>query len=243
MAVALSFDGTGDGFVDLRSSDYPVDSILPYYTTVVPLGAANLPAACQVRIDYPEFAPLSSAEVKKLEAWGVELPDTLEVTTHQGTVQKQGQLDVAVLPFVIHDGRPSRLTSFKLVVEAVPSARRTFVRSTSERWRASSVLASGRWVKIRVTDEGIYQLTTSQLAEMGFSAPSRVRLYGYGGRIQPETFDFESDDCPPDDLEEVPLYRRDGSLLFSPKARCAGRWTVRRGHMPTMSIRTILIIS
>lgn len=213
-----------DGFVDLRSSDYPVDSILPYYTTVVPLGAANLPTACQVRIDYPEFAPLSSTEVKKLEAWGVELPDTLEVTTHQGTVQKQGQLDVAVLPFVIHDGRPSRLTSFKLVVEAVPSARRTFVRSTSERWRASSVLASGRWVKIRVTDEGIYQLTTSQLAEMGFSAPSRVRLYGYGGRIQPETFDFESDDCPPDDLEEVPLYRRDGSLLFF--AEGTVRWTL-----------------
>lgn len=63
-----------DGFVDLRSSDYPVDSILPYYTTVVPLGAANLPAACQVRIDYPEFAPLSSAEVKNSKRGALSCP-------------------------------------------------------------------------------------------------------------------------------------------------------------------------
>ena len=219
----LPLAARADGFVDLRPSDYPVDSVLPYYTTIVPLGAAS-PAACHVRIDYPEFVPLSSAEVKRLKAWGVKLPDTLEVATRRGTVRKQDQLDVALLPFALHEGRPSRLTSFKLVVEVAPSARRALVRVKSERWQASSVLASGRWVKIRVTDEGIYQLTTSQLAEMGFSDPSRVRLYGYGGRIQPETFNFESAECPPDDLEEVPLYRRDGSLLFF--AEGTVRWTL-----------------
>ena len=49
-----------------------------------------------------------------------------------------------------------------------------------------SVLSSGRWVKIRVSNTGVYQLTASQLSEMGFSNPSAVRLFGYNLPILPE---------------------------------------------------------
>lgn len=74
-----------------------------------------------------------------------------------------------------------------------------------------SVLSSGRWVKIRVSDAGVYQLTPGQLSEMGFSNPATVRLFGYNLPFLPE----ESIETISDDLTEIPLWRRgDGVLLF-----------------------------
>jgi hypothetical protein len=74
-----------------------------------------------------------------------------------------------------------------------------------------SVLSSGRWVKIRVSNAGVYQLTPSQLSDMGFSNPATVRLFGYNLPILPEA-NIENIS---DDLTEIPLWRRgDGSLLF-----------------------------
>jgi len=74
-----------------------------------------------------------------------------------------------------------------------------------------SVLSSGRWVKIRVASEGVYQLTPSALSGMGFNNPASVRLFGYNLPILPEA---NIEDIS-DDLTEIPLWRRgDGSLLF-----------------------------
>lgn len=75
----------------------------------------------------------------------------------------------------------------------------------------NSRLASGRWVKIRVSDAGVYQITPAQLQEMGFSNPSGVQLFGYNVPVLPETnlHTFS------DDLTEIPVYRRsDGTMLF-----------------------------
>ncbi|MCR5313033.1 MAG: type IX secretion system sortase PorU [Bacteroidaceae bacterium] len=75
-----------------------------------------------------------------------------------------------------------------------------------------SVLASGKWVKIRVESEGVYKLTNSSLKSMGFSNPNNVRLYGYNLPVLPET----SIENIYDDLIEIPLYRgaSSGNLLF-----------------------------
>ncbi len=49
-----------------------------------------------------------------------------------------------------------------------------------------SVLASGSWVKVRVDQSGLYRIKASELRKMGFSDPSLVRVYGYGGYRQPD---------------------------------------------------------
>ena len=55
------------------------------------------------------------------------------------------------------------------------------------RYTSSSVLASGKWVKIYVTNAGVYQMTKSNLKSMGFSNPDKVRLYGLNLEVLPET--------------------------------------------------------
>jgi hypothetical protein len=46
----------------------------------------------------------------------------------------------------------------------------------------NSVLSEGKWVKIGVETNGLYIISTSTLRSWGFSDPSRVRIYGYGGK-------------------------------------------------------------
>lgn len=61
-----------------------------------------------------------------------------------------------------------------------------------------SVLATGSWVKIRVDKSGMYRVSSADLRKMGFTDPSRVRVYGYGGFRQPDQMNTTNfiDDLP-----------------------------------------------
>ena len=52
----------------------------------------------------------------------------------------------------------------------------------SSHWAQSSVLSEGKWVKVSLTESGVYLIPLADLRAWGFSDPSRVRVYGYGGR-------------------------------------------------------------
>lgn len=70
----------------------------------------------------------------------------------------------------------------------------------------TSRLATGRFVKIRVTESGVYRLTYSELKQMGLQ-PENLRIYGYGGGMLEQ--DFRKDKI--DDLPAVPFYMSKGS--------------------------------
>ncbi|MGM9805797.1 MAG: type IX secretion system sortase PorU [Candidatus Aphodosoma sp.] len=70
--------------------------------------------------------------------------------------------------------------------------------ASTGRYAENSVLGSGEWIKIRVSQNGIYKITYEQLVAMGVSAPENVRIYGYGGGGLSENFkDRYTDDLPP----------------------------------------------
>jgi hypothetical protein len=46
----------------------------------------------------------------------------------------------------------------------------------------NSVLSQGKWVKIGVETDGLYEISNATLRSWGFNDPTRVRIYGYGGR-------------------------------------------------------------
>lgn len=53
---------------------------------------------------------------------------------------------------------------------------------------ADSPLSTGKWVKIKVSEEGLYRITNQQLKELGFADPSKVGVYGNGGTVYPINF-------------------------------------------------------
>lgn len=80
----------------------------------------------------------------------------------------------------------------------------------SDSYTTSSMLSSGKWVKIKIYDSGIHQLPHAQLKSWGFSDPAKVKVYGYGGAGLSEKFD----DSYVDDLPQVPIVRQDDRILF-----------------------------
>lgn len=100
--------------------------------------------------------------------------------------------------------------AFVILLILVQLTSLTVAVQGAERYAASSCLAQGQWVKIRVDETGIYQLTYDQLREYGFSDPSRVAVFGYGGAMLSEDFSQPY----VDDLPQVPVLHTGNKLLF-----------------------------
>jgi hypothetical protein len=75
------------------------------------------------------------------------------------------------------------------------------------RYAEKSVLSSGKWIQLKVTENAVYKLTYDEIKKSGISDPSKVKIYGYGGWILDEDF------TKPyvDDLPEVSVYIQKGS--------------------------------
>jgi hypothetical protein len=83
---------------------------------------------------------------------------------------------------------------------------------STDYYTGSSLFGTGKWVKIRVKDNGIYQITYDSLREMGFSDPAKVAVYGFGGsRLTDNLFDSTL----ADDIHQTATYHTaDGRILF-----------------------------
>lgn len=60
-------------------------------------------------------------------------------------------------------------------------------------WPGPSVLASGQWLKVAVTIDGLHRITADQLRQAGWDPaqinPHHLQLYGYGGGMLPQPLD------------------------------------------------------
>ncbi|MDR1672402.1 MAG: type IX secretion system sortase PorU [Bacteroidales bacterium] len=66
---------------------------------------------------------------------------------------------------------------------------------------SAPVMSSGEWYQVYVVQDGVYRITYEELRDMGLSDPARVRIYGAGGAMLPETADVHSSD----DIREIPV--------------------------------------
>lgn len=187
------------------------------------LGATLPTDSFHIYAEYPQLVPLSRGEEQALRQAGFQAEPQLQLQVNWGKSRGETIADVSYLPVVERGGKWYRVSSCE--VKAAPAgprlspAHRLMVKKAlaieaQGRYAPQSVLAKGKWVKISVTQEGIYQFTYAELQKLGFSQPSRVRLYGYGGRLLPDLFNFTGPDALIDDLCEVPLYHQNSSVLF-----------------------------
>ena len=202
-------------FVNLTASEVRIDSLLPVYHCNIPLGEHFSDSVYTVSIDYPEFVDMSKDEVRRYEAIsGEPLPALPEVQQYIGVSRRQGTLCVSFVPLVFRDGKYQKLVSFKLSLQPtpIPSLSRAR-RAEAGLYVSHSVLSSGRWAKISVPETGVYQLTEQLVRRAGFSSLDKVKVYGYGGALQPEV--LSSDYLiATDDLKEVPTCTVGGRRLF-----------------------------
>ena len=193
-------DSTEIPVIAFRGAAYPTEDRLPQIEISLPLTDC-IP---DIRIENAEFIGLKDAERQLLE--GVEVPDSLQVYTFISTERYNSQLTVHINPFVRQDGTVKKLSRYRLV--QVPTARtKASLRSTRHSYADNSILQSGTFVKIQVSQTGIYKLTYEDLVSMGIPNPTNVRIFGYGGGILPQSFTASK----LDDLPEAAIYMNKGA--------------------------------
>ena len=77
-------------------------------------------------------------------------------------------------------------------------------------YATQSKLSTGKWVKISIPENGVYEITYTELREMGFTNPSKVHVYGRGGNRISEKLDGSATD----DLNQVPILRTGNKICF-----------------------------
>ncbi|MGQ1908484.1 type IX secretion system sortase PorU [Marinifilum sp. RC60d5] len=101
-------------------------------------------------------------------------------------------------------GKIEKLISFKLRY-LKESMTKTISKTKS--YTSTSVLTSGKWMKISVDTTAVHKISYDQLNNMGIDNPSQIRIYGYGGGMLPKT----NLETVIDDLPLIPVYLNTGS--------------------------------
>ena len=211
-------------FFNLTSSEVGVDSVLPRFVYSIPLTGAYRDSVYTVSLKYGEYIDMTASDIANYNRLSGAVPPEQVFPQQRVTeCRKQGVLQIDFSPVVFRNNRHQLLVSFMLQVDARPlkrserSSRGSLLakgkvsaftssdalRSASSLYASHSVLASGRWAKIRVSETGFHQLTEQVVRQAGFSDISKVKIYGYGGNLQNEAL-LASELQATDDLQEVP---------------------------------------
>ena len=202
------------GFYNLTAEEVKIDSLLPFVNYSWPLGGNYADSTYEVRIVYPEFLDMAEEDVNRYHAITTEqLPELPLIQQYVGVSRKSGTLYAQFVPLVFREGKYQKLVSFQLQVKSAPAGKTRRASSSGDRYAAHSVLSSGHWAKIRVPETGFYHLTDALIRKAGFKNPKKVKIYGYGGELQPEvlTGEYLSET---DDLKEVATCTIKGKRLF-----------------------------
>ena len=214
-------------FEMLRPQDFPVGETLPMYSKQIQLEEGIDAKNVKVVVEYPEYIKLTHKEVKALKSYGIELSEQLQVETSFGVARKKGILEVSFHPFLKLNNQLVRLTSVRVNVLPLQTqearSRSRAVALTGDRYSENSVLASGKWIKVAVKNEGIYQLTPTLIKEWGFTDFSKIKVYGYGGLPLEKKLYGSNTSCI-DDLNEIPTYRTTDKILFYANGVIRSSW-------------------
>lgn len=202
-------------FVNLTADEVRIDSVLPTVSYFMPLTDEQLDSTYTAEVKYAEYIDMTPADIAAYERLaGKAMPTTITVDQGIITTNKKSSIMFTLSPFVMNNGKPQILVSYMLDIQSQPASMAKGAKATAaDRYAAHSVLASGRWAKISVKESGFYQLTDAVIRKAGFRDISKVRIYGYGGNLVPETLK-DAYLRETDDLKEVPSALVNGHRVF-----------------------------
>ena len=206
-------------FFNLTVEDVTIDSVVPHFNYAIPLGENYADSTYQLEIRYPEFMDMNAKDIARYKALTAEVPPAMPEIVQQIVVnRKKGILEFSLVPIVERDGKKQFLVSFMVALTSKPKSKHALAKqrqgaTNTDIYAAHSVLANGKWAKIRVKENGIYHLTADVIRKAGFSDINKVHIYGYGGNLQNEVLSKERLK-EFDDLKEVPICVVDGKHLF-----------------------------
>jgi len=192
--------------LSFRGASFSAPDALPVFTKVQSIHSARV--QLQAKLTNTNIQPVDAVTAQWLSGKG--FADTVfRLRVNLSVSRNQPYAVVYLVPVRWNPKikRFEKLLSFKvnISVKDLPAVTGTIKRQIL----SSSVLASGKWFKIRIDKSGVYKLTYNDLKSMGFPVdgdPANIALYGNGGGVLPE----KNNTPRPAGLTENPIEVVDG---------------------------------
>lgn len=128
-------------------------------------------------------------------------PDTFSWKVYTGISRGKYFYQLMLLPIRrLADGRIEVITSFDIFTQVQKVALSDKVKSLN--YSSGSVLRTGRWYRMKITQDGIYRITYTQLKNWGFTNFNQIQVFGNSGGMLP----FNTQLPHRDDLTKIPVY-------------------------------------
>jgi hypothetical protein len=195
---SLEFLNFENAISDFRYGDLPL-----FFQKIA---VDNFFSDCEVQVSNARFEPLPAKDKNLVPA--ALLKSQLEPEVHCYAERGKAYAMLTLLPFIIDgSGNISRLLSCDININPKYFAK---TATKAHSYAANSVLSTGLWYKVAVSETGLHKVSYEDLVQMGFSASqvasSQLSVFGNGtGRL--------SEVCGtdrPDDLLELPIVVYDG---------------------------------
>lgn len=199
----VKYDGSTRHYLMFEGAIYLDDTSLPYVVQNIRTSRQTTVAATLSNL---VFEPMDIEDLKALE--GLSVPSSITIKVDDYTERKQSFARVSFVPVRKNPqtGQFEKVVSYKLNTTPKPLALR---KSTATHdYASSSVLASGNWFKLGVSQDGIYRITYDDLQTLGIDVnsidPRRINIYGNGSGMLPQPNDvFRHDDLQQNTIEVV----------------------------------------
>ena len=198
----LSFQG---GFVDPATT-------LPLYTFSYALEDENVNIkSAFLEAIYEDFTSAENSWISETNYQNQEI----EINSRPGLQKKKALAVISFIPikYDVATGKYKKLVSFTL--ESKAELKLVSLNKQIRKYATESVLSSGDWYKIKLTESGIYKISYADLQSYGIDPssinPKNIKLYGNGNGMLPEI----NDKPRIDDLYEnaiVVMGEEDGSF-------------------------------
>ena len=201
----LFFDGC-------RYDDYSTE--LPIYFKKI--GLSSNTAGFAAELINPVYQSLSSAELANLKDLN-KLHTEIKIKSIINYHKKKPYGMVSFIPIRknTNTGIYEKLTSFELKISYEDGSTNKTKAKKSQQYVTNSVLATGDWHKISLSQNGIYKITYAMMKDMGIAIdainPQNIRIFGNGGGMLPKLNSV----IRPDDLLENAIHvvgETDGSF-------------------------------
>src|SRR6478736_9666688 len=158
---------------------------LPYYS--LRLNSVN---AGEFSLQNPVYVPFNSEEARYLPKELIKASP--EIHIERGTANGKTVSLISFVPIRQNPqtGQFEKLTQFEYTFTEAPLARKGRENTSSRTYKANSVLTSGAWYKVGVTQTGIQKIDRTFLQNLGVNMngldPRRIQVYGNGGGMLPQ---------------------------------------------------------
>jgi hypothetical protein len=181
---------------------YPfANSIIPLYSSKIKIPLNQI--ISEIKVKKLITVPLSTTELSILQTSKEKNKiDSFNLKTSIFSERKNSFLTINFTPIIKNKNKFEKVTQFEIEIILAPNPKGTKVRT----YAPNSILASGKWYKFGVKNEGIHILKYQDIISMGLNPstidPSWISIFGNGGTPIPE-----NNATPrPDDLNESAVF-------------------------------------